>query len=326
MGGLHAACYERRMLFPDIVQSVGRTPMVELAHLAAGGARIFVKMESRNPCGSVKDRVGVALIEDAERRGVIKRGAKLVEPTSGNTGIALAFVAAAKGYALTLVMPERISQERVALLRMLGAEIVFTPGSLMREAVAKAEELVAATPGAVMLQQFKNPANPEIHRRTTAEEIWTDLGGEVDGFVAGVGTGGTITGVGEVLKARRPGCRIVAVEPAGAAVLSGRPAGTHHLPGLGAGFVPEILNRAVIDEVVAVTEEQAVRAQLELARKEGIAAGMSSGAALHAALILAKRSEMSGKRIVVILPDGGERYATNAVFADIARKVDSEAR
>ena len=314
------------MLFSDIVQSVGRTPMVELHHLETAGARIFVKMESRNPCGSVKDRVGVALIEDAERRGVLKPGAMLIEPTSGNTGIALAFVAAAKGYALTLVMPERISQERVALLRMLGAEIVFTPGSLMREAVAKAEELLAGTPGAVMLQQFKNPANPDIHRRTTADEIWADLGGEVDAFVSGVGTGGTITGVGEVLKARRPGCRIVAVEPAGAAVLSGRAAGTHHLPGLGAGFVPEILNRAVIDEVMAVTEEQAVRAQLELARKEGIAAGMSSGAALHAALVLAKRPEMPGKRIVVILPDGGERYANNAVFADIARKVGAEAR
>jgi cysteine synthase A len=314
------------MLFPDIIQSVGRTPMVELRRLDTAGARLFVKMESRNPCGSVKDRVGVALIEDAERRGVLTRGAKLVEPTSGNTGIALAFVAAAKGYALTLVMPERISQERVALLRMLGAEIVFTPGSLMREAVVKAEELVAATPGTVMLQQFKNPANPEVHRRTTAEEIWADSGGEVDAFVSGVGTGGTITGVGEVLKARRPGCRVVAVEPAGAAVLSGRAAGAHHLPGLGAGFVPEILNRSVIDEVVAVTEEQAVRAELELARKEGIAAGMSSGAALHAALVVAKRPEMSGKRIVVILPDGGERYATNAVFADIARKVGSGAR
>jgi cysteine synthase A len=309
------------MLFSDIVQSVGRTPLVELRKVEAGGARIFVKMESRNPCGSVKDRVGVALIEDAERRGVLKPGARLIEPTSGNTGIALAFVAAAKGYGLTLVMPEHISQERVALLRMLGAEIVFTPGSLMREAVAKAEELVAATPGAVMLQQFKNPANPDVHRRTTAEEIWSDLGGEVDAFISGVGTGGTITGVGEVLKARRPTCRVVAVEPAGAAVLSGRPPGPHHLPGLGAGFVPEILNRAVIDEVVAVTEEQAVRAQLQLARKEGIAAGMSSGAALHAALTVAKREQMSGKKMVVILPDGGERYATNAVFTEIARKV-----
>jgi cysteine synthase A len=309
------------MLFTDIIQSIGRTPMVELRHLDAGGARLFVKIESRNPCGSVKDRVGAALVEDAERRGVLKPGATLVEPTSGNTGIALAFVAAAKGYALTLVMPEHISQERVAFLRMLGAEIVFTPGSLMREAVRKAEELAASTPGAVMLQQFRNPANPEVHRRTTAEEIWTDLEGQVDLFVSGVGTGGTITGVGEVLKARRPSCRVVAVEPAGAAVLSGRAAGSHHLPGLGAGFVPEILNRAVIDEVVAVTEEQAVRAQLELARKEGLAAGMSSGAALYAALGVARRPEMAGKRAVVILPDGGERYATNAVFTEIARRV-----
>jgi cysteine synthase A len=310
------------MLFSDIAQSVGRTPMVELRRLDAGGAKIFVKLEARNPCGSVKDRVGVALVEDAEKRGVLKPGAMLVEPTSGNTGIALAFVAAAKGYKLTLVMPERISQERVAFLRMLGAEIVFTPGTLMREAVAKAEEIVAATPGTVMLQQFKNPANPDVHRRTTAEEIWTDLGGEVDGFISGVGTGGTITGVGEVLKARRPTCRVVAVEPAGAAVLSGRPPGAHHLPGLGAGFVPEILNRALIDEVVAVSEEQAVRAQLQLARKEGIAAGMSSGAALYAALVVARRAEMAGKRIVVVLPDGGERYASNGVFAEIARKVE----
>jgi cysteine synthase A len=308
------------MLFSDIVQSVGRTPLVELRGFDVAGAQIFVKLESRNPCGSVKDRVGVALVEDAEKRGLLKPGAKLVEPTSGNTGIALAFVAAAKGYPVTLVMPERISQERVAFLRMLGAEIVFTPGTLMREAVAKAEEIAAAT-GAVMLQQFKSPANPEVHRRTTAEELWSDLSGEIDVFVAGVGTGGTITGVGEVLKARRPGCRIVAVEPAGAAVLSGRAAGPHHLPGLGAGFVPEILNRAIIDEVVAVTEEQAVRAQLQLARNAGIAAGMSSGAALYAALVVAKRDGLAGKRIAVILPDGGERYAGNAVFAEIARKV-----
>ena len=245
----------------------------------------------------------------------------LVEPTSGNTGIALAFAAASKGYALTLVMPEHISQERVALLRMLGAEILFTPGSLMREAVRRAEEIAASTPGAVMLQQFRNPANPEIHRRTTAEEIWADMNGEVDGLVAGVGTGGTITGVGEVLKSRRPGCRVVAVEPAGAAVLSGGAPGAHHLPGLGAGFVPEILNRAVIDEVIAVDEEQSVRAQLRLARKEGIAAGMSSGAALHAAAIVARRPEMAGKRIVVILPDGGERYANNPVFTELSRKI-----
>jgi cysteine synthase A len=309
------------MVFPDVVQSVGRTPLVELRRLEAHGAHIFVKMESRNPCGSVKDRVGAALVEDAERRGTLKPGAMLVEPTSGNTGIALAFVAAAKGYRLTLTMPEHISQERVAFLRMLGAKIVFTPGSLMKEAVRKAEELVGATPGAVMLQQFRNTANPEVHRRTTAEEIWADMGGEVDAFVAGVGTGGTITGVGEVLKQRRPSCTIVAVEPASAAVLSGRTAGGHHLPGLGAGFVPEILNRAIIDEVVPVTEEQAVRAQLLLASREGIAAGMSSGAALHAALTLAHRPGMTGKRVVVILPDGGERYATNAVFNEIVRRV-----
>jgi cysteine synthase A len=309
------------MIFPGIVPSVGRTPLVELSRLDTAGARMFVKIESRNPCGSVKDRVGVALIEDAERRGVLAPGATLVEPTSGNTGIALAFVAAAKGYRLKLTMPEHISKERVAFLRMLGAEIVFTPGSLMREAVNKAEEILAATPGAVMLQQFRNPANPEIHRLTTAEEIWSDMGGEIDVLVAGVGTGGTITGVGEVLKARRPGCRVVAVEPSGAAVLSGRAAGSHHLPGLGAGFVPEILNRDVIDEVIAVGEEQAVEVQLKLARQEGIAAGMSSGAALHAALTVARRDPASGKRFVVILPDGGERYANNPVFNDIARRV-----
>jgi cysteine synthase A len=309
------------MIFTDVVQSVGRTPLVELRRLDTSGASVLVKLESRNPCGSVKDRVGAALIEDAETRGVLKPGAMLVEPTSGNTGIALAFVAAAKGYRLTLTMPEVISQERVGFLKMLGAQIVFTPGALMREAVKKAEELVAATPGAFMLQQFRNPANPEIHRRTTAEEIWSDTGGDVDVFVAGVGTGGTITGVGEVLKARKPGVHVVAVEPASAAVLSGRVAGPHHLPGLGAGFVPEILNRAVLDEVIAVTEEQAVRTQLRLAHQEGISAGMSSGAALHAALTLASRPEMKGKRIVVMLPDGGERYASTAVFNELARRV-----
>jgi len=311
------------MLLPDVIHTVGQTPLVALRRLETAGASIFVKIESRNPGGSVKDRVGVALIEDAERRGVLSPQATLVEPTSGNTGIALAFVAAAKGYRLILTMPEHISKERVAFLRMLGAEIIFTPGSLMRAAVRKAEEVVAATPGAVMLQQFKNPANPEIHRRTTAEEIWSDTEGEIDFFVSGVGTGGTITGVGEVLKARRPSCWIVAVEPSGAAVLSGHTAGSHHIPGLGAGFVPEILNRAIIDEVVAVNEEQAVQTQISLARREGVAAGISSGAALYAALSIAHRPGMKDKRIVVILPDGGERYATNAVFNEIARKLDT---
>ncbi|HEY4185282.1 MAG TPA: cysteine synthase A [Polyangia bacterium] len=307
------------MIFTDVTQSIGRTPLIELKRLDTARARLLVKMESRNPCGSVKDRVGISLIADAEARGVLKPGATLIEPTSGNTGIALAFAAAAKGYKLKLTMPEHISQERVAFLRMLGAEIVFTPGALMREAVRKAEQLLAESPGAVMLQQFKNPANPEVHRRTTAEEIWKDTDGDVDVFVSGVGTGGTITGVGEVLKQRRPSCRIVAVEPATAAVLSGRPAGSHHLPGLGAGFIPDILNREIIDEVIAVTEEQAVRAQITLAHKEGIAAGMSSGAALAAALMVASRPENDGKRIVVILPDGGERYAGNPVFSEISR-------
>jgi cysteine synthase A len=310
------------MILPDVIQSVGHTPLVALRRLDTAGASVFVKIESRNPCGSVKDRVGVALVEDAERRGVLAPGAMLVEPTSGNTGIALAFVAAAKGYRLTLTMPENISRERVAFLRMLGAEILFTQGSLMREAVRKAEEIVATTPGAIMLQQFKNRANPEIHRRTTAEEIWADTKGEVDFFVAGVGTGGTITGVGEVLKARRPSCRVVAIEPSGAAILSGGVAGCHHLPGLGAGFVPDILNLDVIDETIPVSEEQAVRTQLKLARSEGIAAGMSGGAALYAALSIAQRPGMAGKRFVVVLPDGGERYAANAVFHEIARKVD----
>ena len=310
------------MIFSAITDSVGKTPLIEIKRLDTRGARVFVKLESRNPCGSVKDRVGVALVEDAERRGVLAPGATLVEPTSGNTGIALAFVAAAKGYRLVLTMPESISRERVAFLRMLGARIVFTPGSLMREAVQKAEAIVRDTPGAVMLQQFNNPANPEVHRRTTAEEIWADMAGDVDVFVAGVGTGGTITGVGEVLKARRPGCRVIAVEPAGAAVLSGGTVRAHHLPGIGAGFVPEILNRAVIDEVLVVTEEPAIRAQLELARREGIAAGISSGAALAAALTVAARPEFAGKRFVVVLPDGGERYAASPILADALRKLD----
>ena len=295
--------------------------MVELSRLDTAGARVFVKLESRNPCGSVKDRVGVALVEDAERRGALAPGATLVEPTSGNTGIALAFVAAAKGYRLKLTMPEHIAKERVAFLRMLGAEIVFTPGSLMREAVRKAEEIAATTPGAVMLQQFHNPANAEIHRRTTAEEIWRRHRRRRGRPRGRRRHGGTITGVGEVLKSRRPGFRVVAVEPSGAAVLSGRAAGSHHLPGLGAGFVPEILNREIIDEVLVVTEEQAVIAQLRLARQEGIAAGMSSGAALHAALTLTKRADAAGKRFVVILPDGGERYASNPIFTDIASRV-----
>jgi cysteine synthase len=308
------------MLFRDVLATVGRTPLIELSRLDAGSARIAAKLESRNPGGSVKDRVGIALVEDAERRGILRPGARLVEPTSGNTGIALALVAAAKGLRVTLTMPESISHERIALLRMLGADVELTPGSLMREAVRRAEEIAARTPGAVMLQQFANPANAEIHRRTTAEEIWSDAEGEVDVFVAGVGTGGTITGVGEVLKARRPSCHVVAVEPAGAAVLSGRSPGAHHIPGIGAGFVPPILNRAVIDEVIAVSEDQAVAAEIELARCEGVVAGISSGAALHAALAVARRPGMSNKRVVVVLADGGERYAGSPMLAELARR------
>lgn len=307
-------------MYQNVTETVGRTPLVQLHRMGQDtGATLMVKLESRNPCGSVKDRVGVALIEDAELRGQLKPGATLVEPTSGNTGIALAFAAAAKGYRLVLTMPERISQERVALLEFLGAEVVLTPGSLMRGAVERAEQLCSSTEGAVMLQQFDNPANAEVHRKTTAEEIWTDADGDVDVFVSGVGTGGTITGVGEVLKKRNPKVHVVAVEPAGAAVLSGRTPTGHFIPGLGAGFIPKVLNRDVIDQIVPVTEETAITTQIELARREGISAGISCGAALAAALHVAKK--MRGKRIVVMMPDGGERYVTNPIFREIAARV-----
>jgi cysteine synthase A len=311
------------MLVRNITETVGHTPLVELQRLTEDfDARILVKLESRNPCGSVKDRVGVAMIEDAEQQGRLKPGATLVEPTSGNTGIALAFAAAAKGYPLMLTMPERISQERVALLKFLGAKVVLTAGSLMRNAVEKAEELLGQIDGALMLQQFENPANPGIHRKTTGEEIWKDTEGNVDAFVSGVGTGGTITGVGELLKERNKDVHIVAVEPAGAAVLSGREPTGHFLPGLGAGFVPKVLNRDVIDRVVPVTEETAIKAQIQLARLEGISAGISSGAALAAALHLAQNADMRGKTIVVVLPDQGERYVTTAVFNEISAKIE----
>src|SRR5262245_43893119 len=238
------------MIYKLVTETVGRTPLLELSRIGAGlEARLAAKLESRNPCGSVKDRVGIAMIEDAERKGTLAPGATLVEPTSGNTGLALAFAAASKGYKLVLTMPERMSRERIALLRYLGADVVLTPGTLMRAAVERAGEILREKPGAVMLHQFKNPANPEAHRRTTGPEIWEDTGGAVDIFVAGVGTGGTITGVGEVLKANKPSVRAIAVEPAKAAVLSGGKPGNHLIQGIGAGFVPEVLNRAVIDEV-----------------------------------------------------------------------------
>ena len=304
------------MIFRDVTLTVGNTPMVELRRVGKGlPGRIVAKLEMRNPCGSVKDRVGVALIEDAERRGVLRSGMTLVEATGGNTGIGLAFAAAIRGYRLVLTMPETMSTERVALLQHLGAEVVLTPGILMGDAVARAKQLVAEIPGSIMLDQFTNPANPEIHRRTTAVEIWEDTKGAVDVFVSAVGTGGTITGVGEVLKGRKPGVRIVAVEPAGAAVLSGRSAGNHLIPGIGVGFIPEVLNRAILDEIIAVTDEDAFECARRLAREEGILAGVSSGAALHAALAIASREDAGGKMIVVLLADTGERYVTTSLFA-----------
>lgn len=304
------------MIFPDVGRTVGRTPMVELRRMTEGLAgRVAGKLEMRNPCGSVKDRLGVALIEDAERRGILRPGMTLVEATGGNTGIGLAFAAAIRGYRLVLTMPETMSKERVAILRQLGAEVVLTPGILMTDAVARARLLVQEIPGAIMLDQFTNPANPEIHRRTTALEIWEDTQGAIDVFVSAVGTGGTITGVGEVLKARKPGVRIVAVEPAGAAVLSGRPAGNHQMPGIGVGFVPEVLNCSILDEVIVVTDDEAFACTRRLAREEGIVAGISSGAALHAALAVAGRPDAIAQLIVVLLADTGERYVSTGLFA-----------
>jgi cysteine synthase A len=305
------------MTFADVTATVGRTPMVELARLAKGlPGRVVAKLEMRNPCGSVKDRVGVALIEDAERQGLLRPGTTLVEATGGNTGIGLAFAAAVRGYRIVLTMPETMSKERVALLKYLDAEVVLTPGILMGDAVERAQQLVSEIPGAVMLDQFKNPANPEVHRRTTAPEIWEDTAGAVDVFVSAVGTGGTITGVGEVLKQRKSSVRVVAVEPAGAAVLSGRPAGKHQMPGIGVGFIPEVLNRAIVDEVVVVSDDEAFDCARRLSREEGILAGISSGAAVYAALSVAECEDATGKTIVVLLADSAERYLTTKLFVD----------
>jgi cysteine synthase A len=308
------------VIFRDLAATVGGTPTVELERLARGlPGRVVAKLEMRNPCGSVKDRLGVALIEDAERRGVLRPGATIVEATGGNTGIGLAFVAAIRGYRLILTMPETMSTERVSLLRHLGAEVILTPGILMGDAVARAASLVAKIPGAVLLDQFRNPANPEVHRRTTAVEVWDDTDGAVDVFVSAIGTGGTITGVGEVLKERRPNVRIVGVEPANAAVLSGRTAGSHSIPGIGVGFIPEVLNRSILDEVIPVTDEEAFSCARRLAREEGILAGVSSGAALHAALEVASRESSAGRMVVVILADTGERYVTTRLFETQSR-------
>jgi cysteine synthase A len=305
-------------IYDNITQTIGNTPLVRLDKLArAHGveAEIIGKLEFFNPIASVKDRIGVSMIDDLEARGALHPDSVLIEPTSGNTGIALAFVAAQRGYRLILVMPETMSVERRKMLALLGAELVLTPGPEgMRGAVAKARQLAEETPGAVIPQQFANPANPAIHVRTTAEEIWTDTGGRLDVFVSGVGTGGTITGVGQTLKPRLPGLKIVAVEPEASPVLSGGQPGPHKIQGIGAGFVPDILDRGVIDEVVAVSNDEAFSVSRQAARLEGVPGGISTGAALAAALRVGKRAEFAGKRIVAIVPSFAERYLSTALF------------
>jgi cysteine synthase len=311
----------RGRIFGSIAEAIGDTPIVKLLRLPemhGVKANVVAKLEFLSPAASVKDRIGVAMIEDMETAGLIGPESVLVEPTSGNTGIALAFVAASRGYRLILVMPESMSMERRTMLKLLGAELVLTPASQgMRGAVEKAEELVRTVRHAVMPQQFKHRANPEIHRVTTAEEIWNDTGGQVDVFVAGVGTGGTITGVGQVLKPRKRSLRIVAVEPKESPVLSGGKPGSHKIQGIGAGFVPDILDRSVIDEVITVSSQTAFDTARALARYEGILGGISSGAAIAAALEIGKRPRMAGKNIVVMLPSSVERYLSTALFEDV---------
>jgi cysteine synthase A len=303
-------------IYDDITKTIGNTPLVRLNKIAEGlHATILAKVESFNPLSSVKDRIGIALIEDAEKKGLLHKDSVIIEPTSGNTGIALAFAAAAKGYKLILTMPETMSQERRQLLKIFGAELVLTEGIKgMSGAIAKAEELAKSTPNSFIPHQFNNPANPEIHRRTTAEEIWNDTDGKIDFLVCGVGTGGTITGISEVIKKRKKSFKAIAVEPDTSPVLSEGKAGPHKIQGIGAGFVPQVLNKDIIDEIIRVKDDDAGQTARLLAKSDGILAGISGGAALWAALEIAKRTENKSKLIVVILPDTGERYLSTWLF------------
>ena len=307
-------------IYTSADQLIGKTPLLELTHIEKEEkleARLLAKLEYFNPAGSVKDRVAKAMIDDAEARGVLKEGSVIIEPTSGNTGIGLAAVAAARGYRIIIVMPETMSMERRVLMKAYGAELVLTEGAKgMKGAIAKAEELAKEIPGGFIPGQFVNPANPAAHRATTGPEIWADTDGAVDIFVAGVGTGGTVTGVGEYLKEKKPAVRVVAVEPASSPVLSKGTAGAHKIQGIGAGFVPEVLNTAVYDEVIAVKNEDAFAAGRRIGRSEGVLVGISSGAALHAAIEVAKRPENKGKTVVALLPDTGDRYLSTELFAD----------
>jgi cysteine synthase len=303
-------------IYDDITQVIGHTPLVRLNRMASRGATVLAKMESFNPCGSVKDRIALFMIDDAQRRGVLNKETTLIEPTSGNTGIGLAFICAARGYKLILTMPESMSLERRKLLKMLGAQIILTSAiGGMKGAVEAAQQLNREISNSIVLQQFTNPANPEAHRQTTAEEIWQDTDGKIDILISGVGTGGTITGCGEVFKARNPKIEIIAVEPADSPVLSGGKPGAHKIQGIGAGFVPAVLNRDIIDKIITVTNEQAFIAARKLAAEEGILAGISAGAACHAACELSKRPENQGKTIVFIMCDTGERYLSTELYA-----------